>query len=32
LSDTLWGNSELDWFLFGLSDRVRDRVRGELAG
>jgi hypothetical protein len=29
LSDTLWGDGGLDWFLFGDGDRLKDKARNE---
>jgi hypothetical protein len=30
LTDILWGDSGLDWFLFGLGDKLKYRAAGEL--
>jgi uncharacterized repeat protein (TIGR01451 family) len=30
LKDTLWGNSGLDWFLFGDGDKLKDKAANEL--
>jgi Ca2+-binding RTX toxin-like protein len=29
-SDTLWGNGSLDWFLFGVGDKLKDKAINEL--
>jgi uncharacterized repeat protein (TIGR01451 family) len=30
VKDTLWGNSGLDWFLFGDGDKLKDKAANEL--